>query len=68
MSKSKKFKIGDKVTVAECYLNDEVTENLLGKSSTATIDSEPSDDEELVVIIYESGVTDYVPQDILEIL
>lgn len=68
MSKSKKFKIGNKVTVAECYLNDEVTENLLGKSSTATIDSEPSDDEELVVIIYESGAIDYVPQDILEIL
>jgi len=65
---TKKFKIGKKVWVAECYLNDEVTENLVGKSETATINSEPRDSEELVAIIYESGVIDFVPQDILEII
>ena len=59
---------GIKVTVAECYLNDEVTENLLGKTSTATVVSNPTDDEELVAIVYESGVIDYVPQDILEVI
>jgi hypothetical protein len=64
----KKFKHGSKVSVAECYLNDEVTENLLGKTATATVDSEPRDNEELVAIIYESGVIDFVPQDILEII
>lgn len=64
----KRFKDGAKVSVAQCYLDDEVTENLLGKTATATVNSEPRDDEELVAIIYESGVIDYVPQDILEIL
>jgi len=64
----KKFKFGSKVSVAECYLVDEVTENLLGKTETATVNSEPSDNEELVAIIYESGVIDFVPQDILEII
>ena len=64
----KKFKEGVKVSVAEHYLNDEVTENLLGKTAKATVKSEPSDVEELVAIVYESGVVDYVPQDILEII
>lgn len=64
----RKFKHGVRVSVAECYLNDEVTENLLGKSSTATVNSEPRDNEELVAIIYESGVIDFVPQDILEVI
>jgi hypothetical protein len=67
MAKSK-IQFGSKVRVAECYLNDEVTENLLGKTSTATVDSEPSDNEELVAIVYETGVIDFVPQDILEVI
>jgi hypothetical protein len=37
-------------------------------SETATVCSEPSDNEELVSIQYESGLIDYVPQDILEIV
>ena len=61
-----KFKLGATVNVAECYLNDEVTENY-DTSSIATVLSEPSDEEELVCIQYESGGIDYVPQDILEI-
>ena len=61
------FKLGGKVRVAECYLNDEVTK---GRNTTpmATINSEPSDDEELVAIIYDSGELDFVPQDILEMV
>ncbi len=62
------FKEGDKVTVAECYLTDEVTEPFRNEiSSIATVCSEPSDDEELVSIQYESGLIDFVPQNILEI-
>lgn len=63
----KKFKIGVKVNVAECYLSDEVTENVEA-SKIATVDSEPSDNEELVTIIYESGTIDFVPQDILDVI
>ena len=63
----KKFKLGAKAQVAECYLNDEVTENT-NTSPTARVNSEPSDNEELVAIIYDSGEIDFVPQDILEII
>lgn len=63
----KKFKLGAKVQVAECYLTDEVTANV-ETSQIATVNSEPKDSEELVAIIYESGVLDYVPQDILEVV
>ena len=65
--KYKKFKMGGKVSVAEYYLNDEVTE-IFNTSPTATVTSEPSDDEELVAIQYDSGEIDFVPQDILEII
>lgn len=61
----KKLKIGMRVNVAECYLTDEVTENV-DTTPQATINSEPSDDEELVAIIYDSGVLDFVPQYVLE--
>jgi len=60
------FEQGKTVSVAECYLTDECTEHM-DTSATATIVTEPSDDEELVGIVYESGELDYVPQDILEI-
>jgi len=60
------YKIGVTVNVAECYLTDEVTENI-DTSESAIVVTEPFDDEELVGIQYESGVIDYVPQDILEI-
>lgn len=65
----KLFKYGDNVKVAECYLNDEVSEpHRSDMSETAIVSSEPSDDEELVSIQYESGLIDFVPQDILEII
>ena len=60
------FEQGKTVSVAECYLNDEVTENY-NTSPTAVIFQEPSDDEELVGIQYDGGELDFVPQDILEI-
>ena len=63
----KNFKLDDKVKVAECYLNDEVTENY-NTSPTATVFTEPSDEEELVGIIYDGGDMDFVPQNILEII
>jgi outer membrane scaffolding protein for murein synthesis (MipA/OmpV family) len=62
-----KFKMGVKVNVAECYLTDEVNENN-DTTPTATVHSEPIDDEELVYIQYENGLIDIVPQDILEII
>lgn len=62
-----KFKIEKKVAVAERYLTDEVTEHF-NTSPVATIISEPSDEEELVGIQYDSKEIDYVPQDILEVL
>jgi len=61
------FKVGGKVNVSQCYLDDEVSMNT-DTSPVATINSEPSDSEELVCIIYESGTMDFVPQDILEII
>ena len=63
--KAKDFKQGMKVEVAECYLEDEVTANY-NTSKIATVCSEPNDDEELVMIQYERGEIDYVPQNILE--
>lgn len=62
-----KFKMGVKVNVAECYLTDEVNENN-DTTPTATVHSEPIDDEESVYIQYENGLIDIVPQDILEII
>jgi hypothetical protein len=64
----KDFKLGSKVEVAQCYLEDEVTENLETSSIATVVNYEPTDEEELVCIEYESGVIDYVPQDILEII
>lgn len=61
------FQIGLKVSIAECYLNDEVTENY-NTSPTAIISSEPKDDEELVAVVYDSGEIDFVPQNILEVI
>jgi hypothetical protein len=61
------FEIGIKVRVAECYLTDECTQHV-DTTEIAYVCSEPSDSEELVGIQYESGVIDYVPQDILTIL
>ncbi len=58
---------GTIVKVDECYLNDEVTQGV-DTSSIATIFREPTDDEELVGIIYEGGTLDYVPQYILEVV
>lgn len=63
--KPEDFKNGMKVEVAECYLEDEVTVNY-NTSKIATVCSEPSDNEELVSIQYESGEIDFVPQWILE--
>jgi outer membrane scaffolding protein for murein synthesis (MipA/OmpV family) len=62
-----KFKMGVRVNVAECYLTDEVNENT-DTTPTATVHSEPIDDEESVYIQYENGLIDIVPQDILEII
>lgn len=65
----KRFKMGAKVSVAQCYLDDEVSQpNRSEMSETATVCSEPTDDEELVSIQYESGLIDFVPQDILEVI
>ena len=63
--KAEDFKQGMEVEVADCYLEDEVTENH-NTSKIAIVHSEPSDDEELVSIQYESGEIDFVPQWILE--
>jgi hypothetical protein len=61
------FKDGVKVKVAECYLTDEVNINN-DTTPTATVCSEPIDDEQLVCIQYENNLIDFVPQDILEII
>lgn len=64
-----KFKIGNVVAIDECYLTDEVTESFRNEiSPTAIVCSEPSDDEELVAIEYESKLIDFVPQNILKII
>lgn len=62
-----KFKVGQKVRVADYYLKDEVAQHI-NSSSIATINSEPSDDEELVCIAYKGGEMDFVPQEILEVI
>lgn len=61
-----KLRAGNKVLVAECYLNDEVTENV-ETSEIATVIGDSIGDN-LVGIQYESGVIDFVPQDILEVI
>lgn len=60
----KTFKKNQKVKVDQCYLDDEATQNTK-TSEIATVLEVPSDDEELVRIVYESGLIDHVPQDIL---
>ena len=63
------FKEGIKVEIAECYLTDECTEPFRDEmGSIAIVCSEPSDEEELVYVQYESGLIDIVPQDILTII
>jgi hypothetical protein len=61
-----KLRAGNKVLVAECYRTDEVTENI-ETSEIATV-TEDAVGDNLVGIIYESGVIDFVPQDILEVI
>jgi len=61
-----KLKAGNKVLVAECYRNDEVTENI-ETSEIATV-TEDAVGDNLVGIMYKSGVIDFVPQDILEVI
>ena len=62
-----RFKLGNKVRVADFYRLDEVAQHI-NTSEVAIIRSEPSDDEELVCIAYESGEIDFVPQEILEVI
>jgi hypothetical protein len=57
------IKEGKKVKVADYYLNDEASPKEATK--TAIVMSEPSDDEELVMIEYTNGAIDYVPQDVI---
>ena len=61
-----KFKKGIIVRVSEAYLTDEVNEKQK-TTKIAKVLSEPSDDEELVVIKYQNDFLDYVPQSELEI-
>lgn len=63
----KKFKEGIKVKVAQCYLDDEVTQNYC-TSETAIVFAEPNDKEQLVGIQYEGGSIDFAPQYILEVI
>lgn len=62
-----KFKNGLRVKVSECYLQDEVCQNT-ETTSNATICSTPQDEEELVMIQYDNGFLDIVPQYILELI
>lgn len=59
-----KFKIGMRVSVAECYLADEINQ-YNETTPQATIINE-FDGDELVGIIYDNGIIDFVPQDVLE--
>jgi hypothetical protein len=61
MKNYESYKIGLWVEVAEYYLTDEVGINAEA-TKYAKIMSEPSDEEELVMIQYTTGVFDYVPQ------
>ncbi len=63
----KNFEVGKTVSIAECYLTDEASEHIL-TSPTAVVQSEPSDEEELICVRYESGDFDYIPQSIIELL
>jgi len=65
MEKFRIFREGNKVNIAQCYLTDEVGINAHA-TPTATILSEPKDNEELVCVLYENGLIDHVPQYILE--
>ena len=67
METYERFKEGLIVNVDECYLNDEVG-IMADATSTATVMGEVDDKEALVMIMYENGLIDYVPQDILEIV
>ena len=60
------YKIGCTVEVAECYLEDEASPECASK--LAIIVEEPKDAEQLVCIEYDNGSTDYVPQNILNII
>ena len=60
----KRFKDGIKVKVDEAYIQDEASGG--NATETATVMSEPSDEEELVMIQYENGLIDYLGQEWLE--
>jgi len=62
-----KFKFGKQVQVSQAYLDDEASVDEF-TTPTAKVFAEPSDEEELVGIRYETGCIDYVPQDFLEII
>jgi flagellar basal body rod protein FlgF len=59
--KKSEIKIGIDVNVSETYRNDEVNENN-DTTPIATVLSKPTDNEELVLILYKNGTIDYVPQ------
>ena len=61
------IKEGKKVEIADYYIKDEVGQRAKA-TPTAIILSEPSDDEELVMVQYTNGSIDYVPQDVIEVL
>ena len=67
MKDFEKFTEGIKVRVDGCYLTDESTEHT-ETSEFATVVAEVGDEDQLVGIQYESGIFDYVPQNILEIV
>lgn len=60
----KRFKEGMKARVDEAYLRDEASPG--GASAIATIMSEPSHEEDLVMIRYEDGSIDHLGQEWLE--
>ena len=64
--KYKRLEEGTLVRVADYYIDDEVGQRAKA-TETATILSEPSDSEELVMVQYTNAGIDYVPQDILQI-
>ena len=59
--KKSEIKIGIEVNVSETYRNDEVNANN-ETTPIATVLSKPTDNEELVLIVYKNGIIDYVPQ------
>jgi len=64
----KKFKEGIDVSVDKAYLTDEINLNSPDISEFAIVRTPPGDKEELVGIEYDTGVMDYVPQDMLQIV